>query len=599
MNSEITFISTENWRWLSLVLVLFAGIFCGLMEYRKGRKRKVWRSLLLFFALLSLLMAAWRPAYRHQLPPTESMLLLPNAPRKVLDSLRGKYPEGEIFAFQEETAVPAKWLPHISYLSNELPAGSSLFILGEGLEEQKANFLENFELHYFSGLPASGLRELAFQRSLSWSEPFQVSGSVHIGGDTLNVILALEGKKLDSALLFPSRTSFRLEYLPATAGAHDFFLQVNKKKGEPVDNIPLRIEVEEEEKLSVALLTSFPSFETRYLKNWLAHQGHSVYYQAEMAPGRWQREQLNLPEKRFSGLNKELLQEVDILIMDQNFQDNLKTATKQIVGEQLREQGLGILLLTGSKNSGKQMQNLGLPALSSVGREKETPLKLKGEGEYLPPLSFNPLHGRNWYSLSENVSGESAILATPEGLGVAMVSSLGNTYTLLLEGKDAAYDRLWNHVLQQLLKPRPPSVLEADFPAFEGKRHHLELWSGAGEVPALELLSPDGKRQLLPLVQDPYVPERWHGYHWPIEQGLYRLKWGGKDSLQFNVLPASGLSSWRQNKSTQQIRSYLERKEPADGQLIKQSVLHSQLKPLPLLPFYLLFLLSMGILWLE
>ncbi|WP_160164068.1 hypothetical protein [Nafulsella turpanensis] len=600
MNSDFTFMAAENWRWLSLAIVLLILAFCLLAEYRQKRKRSGWRVLLLCMALFSLLMVAWKPAYWQELPAATGILLLENAEQKIYDSLQEQHPEAETFMLRKRPQGQGDWLPHISYLAVELPPESTLFLLGEGVEEQELRYLENFNVHYFPGSPSAGLQELDFPRSIALSDTFSIRGRVSTLHDTLAAVLSMAGKGVDSVRLYSAQEGFLLEHIPPLSGSFDYHLQLLNQAGDTLEYVPLRVKVEKERQPTIGLFSSFPSFESKYLKNWLAAQGYGVFYQAEMAPERWQREVLNLPEKRFAGLNKELLQQVDVLILDQSYLQNLPPALVRLLKEQLREQGLGVLVISNGSNPETLKQWAAFSGLRLGRMEEEGRLMLRGREMPLPRLQYHPVYHSGWYQLVQDRKGAAAVVYAPVGLGMVAFSSLGQTYQLLLEGEEAAYQLLWNSLLHQLLKPQPLAAhIESEFPALEGQRHHLQFWSATGEVPEVVLTGPDGNQQVLPLLQDDRLPERWHAYHWPELPGMYMVKLGEQDSLKFNVLENNSLWAWRQNKSALAIRSYLSEIKPAKPEKERQAQVGSLKKPFPLLWFYMVFLLSMAALWLE
>lgn len=579
--------------WLSGLAGLVLTVLIAWLELRNKRTNLWLRILLSWLATAALLLAAWQPAYRQTLPVGQAVLLTANSPEKELDSLKKAFPGLQVF--QLEKGKEGTYLPHPVHLQGELAPGSRLYVLGNGLPATALAYLKGYRLHYLPGPKVEGLEELFFPQQLFLGDTLRLAGRWGQVTDTLLLKLSLAGNLLDSVFIYPESAGFLLQHTPKMVGSLQYQLWAENQQQDTLEQLPLMVAVEENAPLKLALFTAYPTFESKNLKNWLGEQGHSLFYQAEMAPERYAREWINLPDKTWSGLNKKLLGEVDVLLLDQVFFSGLPPATHQLI-ESAVEEGLGLLLLADGSS------------LSSDGDSWENlpPLRLSGgvqgrrltNGEHTKGtalLSFYETDSPRWYGNEEN----SGLLYVPYGLGRVGLSLAEETYSLLLKDMEGAYTRQWTFLLNKMApNNQPVPFLAADFPAFAGQRHRLVVWQKEKEAPKLILAEPNGRKQVLPLIQDSRLPERWFAYHWPLQSGLYQLRLAGHDSLSFQVLEAAALPALQVHRNAVHLQAHRRNQKEAEWSGQPPS-LYPQEQRVSLYWAYLLFLLCLSGLWIE
>ena len=99
-----------------------------------------------------------------------------------------------------------------------------------------------------------------------------------------------------------------------------------------------------ENTLSILIINGFPTFETKYLKNYLAEKGHEVGVRSQVTRGKFKYEYFNKTTKPSVDFSEKSLQNYDLVIidsqsfrsLDKNQQANLETV--------VRNEGLGIFI---------------------------------------------------------------------------------------------------------------------------------------------------------------------------------------------------------------------------------------------------------------
>jgi hypothetical protein len=596
------FLTEAPWLWVFPAACLLSLVLCSWAEIRKRSPLNAWlRIALLFFAHAALLLAALKPAGRQELPPKVAILLQENAAGNRLDSLQEQHPEAAVFSLRQEAAEGQTWIPHASYLQEHLSAGSTVFLLGGGLGTAELQYLEPYELYFMPAELPDGILGLSYDAKLPLSDTLKISGAGKAAGDPIWLRLSLAGRGIDSLLLSGSEVAnFQLQALPELTGILEYRLDLLNHLFDTLEHYPILVELTAHKKLRLALLSGYPSFEFRHLKNWLSAEEHALYYQAEMAPGRYNREWVNMPDIKPTGLNQKLLQTVDMLVMDQQYWNKLNITAVQQIEEAVKNHGLGCLVLTESgmwRPAAKDWKSL--PPIRVYSRLQEAPAWRDREGGG-PLISYYRAEAEHWLPLLPNTGDAPMVVFRQQGLGRVGASLIENTYQLLLQDQQPAYQRLWTEILNALVKAESSTpIIKAEFPAFVTNRHQLEFWQPQGEMPEVVFTDPDGGEQLLPLMEDIQISGLWHAYFWPSQPGPHRIKMQGGDSLSLMVYPETRFTSLRQFQDTKETFKFAEKRQVSPSFEYERGEGRFRYKAVSLLWFYGLFLLSMSGLWIE
>lgn len=474
---------------------------------------------------------------------------------------------------------------------------------------------------YTSGENAqgNGLLSIGWSAKLQAGEPLIVQGKYT---NSLNIPVSLYlsgfGSHFDSVTVGPhTGLDFVLETMPGFTGHSAYSFQV-RTGDELVTSGPVPVEVIPDQTLKVLILNSAPSFENKYLKNWLALMHDQVSMRSVMSPARFHTDLENSPGSMSlkGNLTAGQLKLFDVLVTDQQALLELHPAELAALKTVIRNDGLGLILQldttphTGPAQAFTGMRlNKGIPAdtLSELvlADNYKTVLKLA-----LPMLSLPAETGSQ--VLVRN--SKSAILSDLRAMGRGKIERtvIDHSYSWELGGENAAYARLWSGLLQAAArKQETPTTWSAQGKLpMQNEPVILNLTGmvsgpsagivmGAKVIPATsDVQAGRSEGTAVYLRQRVDLPGAGTGIFWPEEAGWQSVSLKGQPLSWFYIY---NYDDWKQLRKNINYRQ-LNRNERSIGKIRSGSSLSSGStvkKPVPLFVFYLVFLFSMTFLWLE
>lgn len=319
---------------ISILIWLIYSIFA----FRKaGYKEGTLRSVFLAFSLVFVGLIIFRPGYATE-KPTGGGILLTEDVEAIPDSL-------PVFALPNvKIKDQVIQVPDIIYIERNHPEINQLYISGNDLKHSDLKQLKRIQTAFAGDIDLSGFTWINYNRHLKEGEKLQVSGTyINNAADTINLKLITAEDTLDSV------------YIPS--GTHSFFMQgrveisgnylgrIAVQREDSIRYEPLPYTVKPKKKLRIIILQSYPSFEMNYLKDWLAHQQHSIQGRVQISRNKFATQYINL-EKRNPNLmlSEENLNETDIIIADAASIRQLNNLEQRRLRQAVNE-GLGILML--------------------------------------------------------------------------------------------------------------------------------------------------------------------------------------------------------------------------------------------------------------
>ena len=176
-------------------------------------------------------------------------------------------------------------------------------------------------------------------------------------------------------------------------------------------------------------------------------------------------------------------------------------------------------------------------------------------------------------------------------MGQVVVSGSVASYRLLLGGMEEAYHQYWYRLIEEIL-PLAEKNMEWELPLTATKHlpARLALYSN-DSLPSFQVLDPEQQPVEMPVWQSEEIPYKWWLQFWPRQRGWHTAIAAG-DTALFWV--DDSVSSIVNAKRRFQLKHLLQ----AQGQRSLLTAAYEK-KPVAGWPFYLLFVISMGGLWLE
>lgn len=574
MISKITFLNDHLIVPVFLVALFLLLVFIWKELAQAGRRRIILKIFLILLSLFSLGLIALEPAFPSKETTGNYVLLTQNYNEDQLDSLQQEY----------------KRLKQVNYLPGEpLPKMSSakkVFILGRGVKEYDLWQLEQLPAEYLGGSLPEGVVKIQFPEGKKVGDSLQLKGlySNPQPGNRL-VLQGPGGGGLDS-LVFDSEDDLEFKLAAELKAPGNFLYSLTEKDslGELLNSDPVPIKVAEKESLRILIINSFPTFETRYLKNYLAEAGHELVIRSQLTRGRFKFEFFNTSRSNIGTLSETSLAPFDLLIIDAASLNNLPRGQATAVRNAVREEGLGIFIQPDEaffrsagdffKATFRTLQDSGSLSYGTNINIDRFPFEFK-EAEDLQSI-----HSKN----AEVISGYKR-----EGRGKIGTTVLTDTWQLILDGHQDTYRHFWANVVEQLSKKKDlPAEWERDSEiAFLNEPLHFKVRT---LLPNPEIFS--GKGNVIPLKQDVNISSLWTGTTWPGEAGWNSLQLDTIAQFDYYIFPDAAWNSVTAVETGTANSKFFNR---------RVEVSQREIPPEPVNPlwFFGLFLIGMGGLWLE
>jgi hypothetical protein len=180
------------------------------------------------------------------------------------------------------------------------------------------------------------------------------------------------------------------------------------------------------------------------------------------------------------------------------------------------------------------------------------------------------------------------------------LSLLPDTYRWALEGKNAVYQLYWASLLRQLAKPQLasqawtlPSIPFVHQPA---DVQLLDFSAPADSMPTAQVTFTSLTSPITTYFrQEPSFSPQFTTTYWPDSVGWHAVGTSGGQSYSFYTFEANAWKSWQQTNILEQTQRWLQAhpmREPSP-------LVSYTRTEIPVVYFFLLFLLSSGFLWLE
>jgi hypothetical protein len=595
--------------YLSYLLATIAVLLLGWLAWRRpDRRRLVWRLLASAVAGVSLVLLIFPPTYQRALDPSTAILLTEGYEADSLSALLQKLePRPLVYTYKTE-APKSSAIPDLYTFRQEQPQVQTVHVLGYGLAEQELQALQNTTvIPHLSGMP-TGIATITWLETITLGEQVTVAGQYTQATDTeTNLYLQAAGQTRDSISLNEiGQHTFQLRYTPKQEGLYTYTLMA--KSGNEVDTLGLvPVQINPAAKLAVLLVSSFPLFEFKFLKNHLGQLQHKVALRSTISKGMYQSEWLNMPQTDLSRITPKLLQQFDVVIIEPQSLQELSTAERTTLQRAVTEDGLGVLTIAGEQLGNRTtafFTNFQSKRLSQQDTRNARANWTNGTTAAAIPVSPYTLVSSDAVTgLIEEQNNNLLAAGRKAGWGTVAMSVVPQTFSWQLEGKQATYASYWAHVLSsvakrevqekfwQVAKPQMPQVHQP----ITLKLTDYTLTEASSTPKATVRSTADTNRTGIALQQGVHQPEIYESTFWPRRAGWHVVETQGVEPFYFLVQDSI---AWHhqdiqaKREATLQFAAQQRHTETASTTAYTE-------EQIPLIWFFLLFLLSSGFLWLE
>jgi hypothetical protein len=469
-------------------------------------------------------------------------------------------------------------------LSSKLDSIDRLLIVGHGVRDYDLWQFKQSSVSFIPEAVFEGIVQLKYNQKAVLGDDLSVQGTFKNPTPQSRLVLQGPGGRALDSLVFPNNDDhrFSLKTNLKASGKFLFSLQTKGSSGTVTKIEPLPVLVDAKTPLTILMVNEFPSFETKYLKNFLSEEGHRVIVKTKLTKQRYKYEYFNTERQPMYSLNSENLVALDLIVFDDASLNTISNSERAVLTEAIYQNGLGVFV----QQTGNRFQAKTKLGAFETQPDTENTLKVAVGTEPLLekyPVRF-PATG-----LTEMAIGNYGY-SKRLGQGQIGTTSLKNTYELLLDGKQAEYKEIWTSLINGLRKEaRNTGAFRAGSNwAFVDEPYDF-LFFALEENPVVTL----GNQYRVPLLKNTVVQDEWKGRVYPKEKGWHELasELDSEAPQNFYVMEAGNWNSLTaQNTQKRNKRFFDSTVTDQKEKFLPQSI--------PDLWFFMGFLLSMGFLWL-
>lgn len=415
-------------------------------EWSLPRKLYYLHALIALITIIALVLLLLRPMILEGHDGTQGVLLTEDYGKEQLDSLKKRY----------------KRLKQIPYVENVPMSGildsiSSLFIVGNGVRTFDFWQLDGVPTTYLDAGEPEGVLQLNYERETRVGDDWTVRGSYKANQEKRKLILADPGgNPIDSVLIDTlGRSDFELSNDLKVSGRYLYHLLEKDSSGVTIANEPLPVLVKSKKELRLLMIQGFPTFDSKYLKNFLAEGGNELVVRNQLSRGKYKFEYFNTERRSFYALSQELLETMDVLLIDANSLANLSESSIRTIEKVMKHDGLGVLVLPDDDFFRLPIRASNFEFL----RETTSKITL----DEWPDLSLEkyPFTFENAIGLQTIHRSNDRIVSAYSRMGRGRTGTtvVGNSYQLVLNGNKEAYQQFWAQMITAIAKRNEP-ILE-------------------------------------------------------------------------------------------------------------------------------------------
>ncbi len=568
----------QKWLWTVIIGGIIIWLFIVILAWFSGKKsRFLVKTLAAFFAITSLVLIIIKPAITKEQNVATGILLTPGYEKSVVDSLQNVV----------ENAVILNYNPKVN-LSKFLDSLNTVRILGNGIKNYDFWQFKGISTTFLPGKLPQGIIKLNYNNQPVVGDNLEIMGLFNNSKKGHQLVLQDPGGAgLDSTVVDKKRFNFRLVTPLKLTGKFVYKLVEKDSLGNKLNENFLPVQIKPSKTFNILIINDFPTFETKYLKDYLAEMGHEVLIRSKLTKDRYKFEYFNRKQVALYSLSQAALESFDLLIIDSQSLKILSNSARNGLKEAIDQDGLGVFVqgnnaffteardLTSLKFKSDQNTTVRLDQFPSIALTKNSFVFEKSFG--LEPVQNSKDNIISGYRRTGN--------------GRVGTTVLEKTYELLLDGKRDVYTRLWTELLSPLGKKEISATRwsSQNGVIYKDEPFTFHIYTNLTE-PAVETEA--GNR--IALKQDLELPENWEGRTYPQRQGWNHLSLAQDSTQVFNYFVDDSLH-W---KSLSGYATMAENKRFFNMENVSNSRKIS-LEPIDLWWFFAVFLVCMGFLWLE
>ncbi len=359
------------------------------------------------------------------------------------------------------------------------------------------------------------------------------------------------------------------------------------------------MEVDSSGSVRILMLASAPGFENKFLKEWLSKNSYQVAARTTISRKKYQKEFFNVYEISLDRITNALLTNFDVLISDAAELAALSSQELAVIRSRVAEGGIGLIVKADSFPDPAAFYARSFPLVArkeSVVKKMKLHWRTTREGVHAPAGS-GTVHIRKMDGTQPLVMDEVSavyVSSTLFGAGKIIVSTLANTYSWALAGKDTAFHSFWSMTIEQAAPPFSLPyrwIIEPALPVIN------EPVSLGLQTPDLELPNVMVDDSRVYFRQNVINSMEWRGSYWPDATGWRAIVKNNSSPSWLYVFKNSAWQSIRSFENRQATKEYVANKHPSQKSVSKTQ--DPGQRPFPKIYFLIIILITCTYLWWE
>lgn len=566
--------------WVAVAALLLTVVFSWLEIIRK-QKLLALRLPAVFLAVISLACLVLNPA-RTVEKSSAIILITPNYSNEKLDSLTKSESGSQLYKLE---SVGTKDNFPVIQERNLKDLHGNIHILGDGLPDYLLDDLDTANIQFHPTPAPDGIIRL--NTKIYKANEMNTIDGVYKSHDNRTLKLLIGDISIDSTKTEPGTKSFTLNFKPEVSGRFLYNLVEADSSGKILTSTQLPIEVAPQRALNVLFLSDYPSAEIRFLKNYLERQHHRLALRYRVSRDKFRTEFVNTNETNLSRLTETTLQNFDLVVTDISSIGSLSQSEKQTLQRSIGL-GLGMVTLLDATAPSKSALEF-LELKSAKAKSDSAQLVINRVRVKLPATPLFISSQQELSAIDRESTGRVTSGYIQQGLGKSGFQLLANTFSLQLSGQEETYATIWAKLITAVARKERNAYqleFESSFPYHSNEPIRFRVISGA-EQPTVVYDS-----VTVPLQEDPLIRNVWHGRIWAGSTGWNTLSIAQDSSAHhFYVSPEDDWQSMRIDHQQRRLMTLVSRNDSATPTVVSQ--------PIPRIIFFILFLISVGFLWLA
>lgn len=569
-------------------IVLLAIVFLGVVFFNPIQRRRwirLWASLAVVLGMSLLVI----PFDKSAAVSGNNQLLI----------LTEGYSEDAVAAFNKSNAVKLSWE---NLNQTAIDKAGVIHVFGYGLPDTSIfNIPKSKTNFHVSALP-TGIANIHWRQEIALGQSLLIQGTINNPQQQKLQLQLVSGLQvLDQRILgVQSSHQFQFNPIPKNLGTGNYqLLLLNGKDTVSKNTIPFL--VQSPKPISVLLLQDAPSFEQKFLKNWLSDHGYQLAARTRISKKIFDQAFSNRASTNLLNINAGLLSNFDLLLTDEAALNGLSVMEQYQLRAAIREKGLGLLVTTDTilKHAAILDQGLSLKNIQDSSSSNRL-MTMHGQDSAWHPIInkdayLTILPSSKMKTQISDAKGRVLSAVYLEGMGKIGFSTLEQSHLWSLAGKQWDYDFYWTQLLesvtcQTIVKESWTLGWGMDFikqaaPIIQWKdlaKDSIALVSGAK----------------IYLQQNPLYPFRMEGQFWPRQSG-----WQNSITTHGQIKPwyVFDTKDWlllQWSKRIQQTNDWLVNPAYSNrDSAIENAAVQYQL--IPAIWAWLILLIGLTVLWIE